>query len=130
MVQPWMRGLLLLGAAYNFAWALFLYLAPTSYIKWITAGAQVTNDWVVYQRFGIAIVGIFMFMGMLYPVKFRWLILLSFIAKLLGGFLVYQLLMSSEFTKKFLFHVLMNDIVWLVPLLLISIAAFKSHNNR
>ncbi len=130
MVQAWMRGVLLIGAVYNFAWAFFLYVAPSSYLKWITEGTQSANEWVAYQAVGIAIIGVFMFMGTLYPVRFRWLILLSFIAKLTGGLLVYQLIMQSEFTKKFLFHILMNDIVWLIPLFLITIAAFKSQNNR
>ncbi len=130
MVQAWMRGVLLIGAVYNFAWAFFLYLAPSSYLKWITEGEQKTNDWVFYQSIGIAGVGVFMFLGTLYPVKLRWLILLSFIAKFIGGILVFQLIMQSEFTKKFLFHLLMNDVVWLFPLFLITIAAFKSQNNR
>lgn len=130
MVQAWMRGVLLIGAVYNFAWAFFLYVAPASYLKWITEGEQTSNHWVAYQSVGIAIVGLFMFMGTLYPVKFRWLILVSFIAKLIGGVLVYQMIMHSEFTRKFLFHVLMNDIVWLLPLILTTIAAFKSQNNR
>lgn len=130
MVQAWMRGVLLIGAVYNFAWAFFLYIAPSSYLKWITDGAQTANEWVAYQAIGIAVVGVFMFMGTLYPIKFRWLILLSFIAKLVGGLLVYQLIMQSTLTKKFLFHLLMNDFVWLLPLLLTTIAAFKSQNNR
>ncbi len=130
MVQAWMRGVLLIGAVYNFAWAFFLYFAPSSYLKWITEGEQTTNEWVSYQAIGIAIVGVFMFLGTLYPLKLRWLILLSFIAKLIGGFLVFQLIMQSVFTKKFLFHLLMNDVVWLIPLFLITIAAFKSQNNR
>jgi hypothetical protein len=130
MVQAWMRGVLLIGAAYNMAWAFFLYLAPFSYLKWITEGVQSKNNWVSYQAIGIAIIGIFMFLGTLYPIKFRWLILLSFLAKLIGGLIVFQVIMKSEFTRKFLFHLLMNDIVWLIPLFLITTAAFKSQNNR
>lgn len=67
-----------------------------------------------------------LFMGFLKPVKFRWLILFSFLAKLLGGIAVYFLIMESLFTKKFMFHLLMNDLVWLLPLFSIVLAAFKS----
>ncbi len=130
MVQPWMRGVLLIGAVYNVAWALFLYWQPGSYVKWISEGEQIENPWVIYQAIGVAIIGLFMFMGTLYPLKLRWLILASFIAKLTGGFLVYHFIMQSAINKKFIFHVLMNDLVWLIPLLLISLAAFKAHKSR
>ncbi|MBK6264426.1 hypothetical protein JKA74_05205 [Marivirga sp. S37H4] len=130
MVQPWMRGVLLIGAVYNIAWALFLYWKPGSYIKWISEGEQTENPWVIYQAIGVGIIGLCMFLSTLYPIKLRWLIVLTFIAKLLGGLFVYQLIMEAMFTKKFMFHLLMNDLVWLIPLFLTSWAAFKSQNDR
>ncbi len=130
MIQAWMRGVLLIASVYNVAWSVFLFWSPNSYIKWMTEGAQSDNDLVFYQAIGILIVAFFLFMGFLKPLKFRWFILISFIAKLVGGIAVYSLIMESQFTKKFMFHLLMNDLVWLFPLLSIVIAAFKSEKNR
>lgn len=130
MIQAWMRGVLLIASVYNIAWAIFLFWMPESYIKWITEGMQTQNEWVFYQAIGVAAVGIMLFLGMLYPIKFRWLILTSFIAKLLGGLLVYHVIMQSIYTKKFMFHLLMNDLVWLLPLAVIVWNAFKANSNR
>ncbi|WP_375577930.1 hypothetical protein ABWH96_12835 [Marivirga tractuosa] len=96
----------------------------------MTEGAQNNNQWVLYQAIGILVVAIFLFMGFLKPLKFKWLIFFSFLAKLFGGIAVYFLIMESQFTKKFMFHLLMNDLVWLFPLLSIVIAAFKSEKSR
>jgi hypothetical protein len=130
MIQAWMRGVLLIASVYNVAWSVFLFWSPNSYIKWMTEGIQTENQWVFYQAIGILVVAIMLFMGFLKPLKFKWFILFSFLAKLLGGFAVYLLIMESEFTKKFMFHLLMNDLVWLLPLLAIVRAAFKSEKSR
>jgi len=130
MIQAWMRGILLIASVYNFAWSVFLFWSPSSYIKWMTEGIQIENQWVIYQAIGILTIAIFLFMGFLKPLKFRWLILLSLMAKLFGGVAVYFLIMESLYTKKFIFHLLMNDLVWLFPLLSIVIAAFKSEKSR
>lgn len=125
-----MRGVLLIASVYNMAWAVFLFWSPGSYLKWMTEGAQSQNEWVFYQAVGILVVAIMLFMGFLKPLKFRWLILFSFLAKLFGGIVVYQLIMDAQFTKKFMFHLLMNDLVWLIPLISIVLAAFKSEKSR
>lgn len=130
MIQAWMRGVLLIASVYNVAWSVFLFWSPDSFIKWMTEGMQTENQWVFYQAIGILIVAAFLFLGFLKPLKFKWLILLAFIAKLLGGIVVYSLIMEAQFTKKFMFHLLMNDLVWLLPLLSIVIAAFKSEKSR
>lgn len=130
MIQAWMRGVLLIASVYNVAWSVFLFWSPDSYIKWMTEGVQTENRWVLYQAIGILVVAIMLFMGFLKPLKFRWLIFISFLAKLLGGVAVYLLIMESQFTKKFMFHLLMNDLVWLFPLLLIVMTAFKSDKSR
>lgn len=130
MIQAWMRGVLLIASVYNVAWSVFLFWSPNSYIKWMTEGVQTENQWVFHQAIGILVVAIMLFMGFLKPIKFRWLILCSFLAKLLGGFVVYWVIMDSEITKKFIFHLLMNDLVWLIPLLAIVFAAFKTEKSR
>lgn len=130
MIQAWMRGVLLIASVYNVAWSVFLFWGSESYIKWMTEGAQSQNQWVLYQAIGILVIAIMLFMGFLKPIKFKWMILISFLAKLFGGIAVYLFIMESQFTKKFMFHLLMNDLVWLFPLLSIVLAAFKSEKSR
>jgi len=132
MVQPWMRGVLLIGAFYNAAWSIFLFYKPNSYIKWMTENTQQQNDLVFYQAIGVAVVGIMMFMSMLKPLQYKWMIAIVFLAKLVGGLFGYFLLMQGQFTKKFMFHLLMNDLVWLFPLAAILVAVYsnKKSDNR
>jgi hypothetical protein len=130
MIQAWMRGVLLIASVYNMAWGVFLFWSPVSYIKWMTEGTQTQNQWVFYQAIGILVVAVMLFMGFVKPLKFKWLILFSFLAKLVGGIAVYLVIMEAQFTKKFIFHLLMNDLVWLFPLLLIVLAAFKAEKSR
>jgi len=130
MVQAWMRGVLLIASVYNMAWSVFLFWSPNSYIKWMSEGEQSENQWVLYQAVGVLLVAIMLFMGFLKPLKFKWLIVISFLAKLFGGLIVYLVIMESYFTKKFMFHLLMNDLVWLLPLLAIVLATFKRENSR
>lgn len=130
VVQPWMRGFLLIGSVYNISWAIFLFYLPNSYIKWISEGVQSENQWILSQAIGVAIVGIFMLLATLNPVKYRFLLLVALVGKLFGGLLVYFLILEAAITKKFIFHLLMNDLVWAIPLIFITVAAFKSQNDR
>jgi hypothetical protein len=118
------RGFLLLLAAYNIIWGVFIYNFDTSYVKWITMGATEYNVWVKGQGFGVILVGISMLMGAIAPNKFKLLILIGFISKIAGGPLVYYLIMQAEYNKRFLFHLIMNDLIWVVPLAYINYLLF------
>lgn len=125
IIQAWMRGILLLGGFYNAIWAFFLYYKGDSYIKWISEGAQQHNPWVLYQALGIALIGFLMLWSIVNPLKYKWALFVVFLAKLFGGGVVYLLIMESTINKKFIFHLLMNDIVWLVPLAIILNTLFS-----
>ncbi|MFQ3214918.1 MAG: hypothetical protein ACI9L9_002146 [Marivirga sp.] len=125
VVQAWMRGILLLGGFYNAIWAIFLFYKGDSYIKWISEGTQDYNQWVFYQAIGIVAVGVLMLWSIVDPIKYKWLLFIVFFSKLFGGGIVYLLIMESLFNKKFMFHLLMNDIVWLVPLAIILSTVFS-----
>jgi hypothetical protein len=130
MIQPWMRGFLLLGAAYNFMWALFLYLKPGSYIVWLSEGALRNASPITWLTYGVFLVGVFMLLGTIKPYRFKWLIALAVLAKLSGGLWVYYQVLNQLFTKKFLFHLIMNDLVWVIPLLIISLRVFKGNKDH
>lgn len=124
-MKPWMRGFLLLAAAYNVAWSAFMHYFDTAFIKWITAGAQVENGLVQWLSLGVFLLGGLFFAAALYPYKVKWGILIGFIAKLFGGAWVWHYIMQGAYTKKFLFHLIMNDWIWVIPLAVITFAAFK-----
>lgn len=119
------RGFLLMAAAYNVVWGVFIYNFQSSYIKWLSAGELPDSPWLWAQALGVLLVGLFFFLGAMAPEKFRWLILFSFFAKLFGGLFVYQVLLNSLWTKKFIFHLLINDLIWLLPLGFIIFRLFR-----
>ena len=115
-IQPWMRGVLLLGGAYNLLWFIFLYYFPDSYINWVSEGKLVSSNYMIFLAIGVGIVGLCMLFSILKPIKYWYLIAIAFVSKLLGGIFVYTIILNGLYTKKFLFHLLMNDLIWLLPL--------------
>lgn len=120
-----MRGLLLMAGVYNLAWGIFIYNFPKAFHQWLTAGSVAyTGKLVIYQGVGVIIFGIFYILATLYPFRFWYLILLGLISKLLGAIGVYFLIINKTVTKQFIFHVLVNDLAWVIPLAFITYRAF------
>ncbi len=120
-----MRGVLLMAGVYNLAWGLFIYNFPEAFHKWLTAGAVVyAGKLVIYQGIGVFVFGIMYILATLYPLRFWYLILLGLISKLVGAIGVYFLIINKTVTKQFIFHVLVNDLAWVVPLAFITYRTF------
>lgn len=116
-----MRGFLLLAAIYNLIWGLFIYNFPEAYYAWISGEDPVFKEIVKYQGLGILFFAGAFLTAAIYPLKVWYLVWAGFLAKLFGGLLVYVFVMEYGFTKKFLFQLLMNDLIWVLPLLLIAL---------
>lgn len=120
-----MRGVLLLAGVYNLAWGLFIYSFPEAFHQWLTAKAVAyAGKLVIYQGMGVFIFGMMYILTALYPLRFWYLILLGLLSKLLGAIGVYFFIIDKTVTKQFIFHLLVNDLVWLVPLAFITYRAF------
>ena len=115
-VEPWMRGLLLLMGAYNLGWGVFIYVFPTSFYQWITQTDQLAPALITWQGLGVLAFGLAYTAAAVYPTRLWFLIGLGFISKLFGAIGFYFVVMQQTITKKYIFHLLMNDVVWLIPL--------------
>lgn len=120
-----MRGVLLMAGVYNLAWGVFIYNFPDAFYSWLTEQKAVAGELVIYQGAGTFIFGIIYLIAALYPVRFWYLILLGFISKLSGAIGVYFLIIDTNVTRHFIFHVLVNDLVWLIPMAIITYRAYK-----
>ena len=124
-VEPWMRGLLLLAGAYNLGWGLFIYVFPDSFYRWITQTEQLTPVLITWQGLGVLAFGIAYLLAAVYPTRLWFLIGLGFFSKLIGGIGFYFVVMQQNITKKYIFHLLMNDLVWLIPLGIILVRVIQ-----
>lgn len=126
----WMRGVLLVAAIYNLAWGLLISLFPNAFYQWVANNTQAAPGIIWYQGIGVALFAISYFIAALYPIKYWYLIYLGVISKLVGAIWFYFAIMQQQVNKKSLFHVFMNDLVWVIPLGLIAYTAYNVHKTR
>ncbi|MEQ8713081.1 MAG: hypothetical protein RIC80_08685 [Cyclobacteriaceae bacterium] len=122
VVQPWMRGVLLLAGIYNLAWGLFIYNFPEAFISWLSQGAIVAAGPIIgYQGLGVLLLaGVFLWTA-IYFHKLGYLIWVTIGFKLAGGPWTFYMLLDGLYTKRFLFHLIMNDLIWVIPLTIIAL---------
>lgn len=126
----WMRGFLLIATIYNLAWGLFIYIFPDSFFQWVSVSKQNAPDLIAILGLVYGIFGLCYLVVALYPLKYWYLIFLGVISKLVGDFWLYLGFMHPHTNKKFLFHVIMNDLIWILPFIIIAITALKLKKNR
>ncbi|MGB3183171.1 MAG: hypothetical protein WBB45_17390 [Cyclobacteriaceae bacterium] len=126
-VPYWMRGFLLLASFYNLFWAIFIYWFPDSFYRWVTQRSEDAPLIISWQAIGIFIFSVFYFLTALYPKKFRILITLGILSKLLGGVWFYLHVMEQTVNKKFFFHLIANDLIW-IPLF--AFIAFRMFTKK
>lgn len=114
-VEPWMRGVLLLAGFYNLGWGLFIYQFPDSFYRWVTMSGRATLPIIEWQGIGVLLFGIIYVITAVYPVKLWFLLAAGLLAKVLGALGFYLFTMEKNINKKFLFHLIMNDLIWVIP---------------
>lgn len=128
IVQPWMRGVLLFAGVYNLAWGLFIYNFSDAFIKWLSQGVILEAPSIVaYQGMGVLLLaGIFVWTA-IYFQKLGYLVWVAIVFKLIGGPWTFYMLLDGLYTKRFLFHLIMNDLIWVIPLTIIALKWSQSN---
>ena len=124
-LPPWMRGFLLMAGVYNLAWGIFICNFPDAYYNWLIGANNRESQLVVYQGAGIIVFGLIYILACLYPIRFWYLILLGLLSKMFGAVGVYFFITDKSLTNHFIFHLLVNDLVWVIPLAMITFRAFR-----
>lgn len=129
-VEPWMRGLLLLAGAYNIGWGVFIYAFPGSFYRWITQTEQLAPALITWQGLGVLAFGVAYLLAAVYPTRLWFLIALGVFSKIVGAVGFYFVVMEQNLTKKYIFHLIMNDMVWLIPLGIILVRVLSVKQAR
>lgn len=120
----------MLASIYNVAWGIFIYNFPTSYFRWLTKSSLEAPALISYQGLGTLIFGAIYLSAALYPLKLWFLIPLGIISKIAGAIGAYFIIMDQMITRTFLFQVIMNDLVWVIPFIIIYYEVMMVRRKR
>ncbi len=124
------RGLLLLTGVYTISWsALFRMIGP-ELMRWFSMGNE-NLELLPYAVFGATgiIVGLTIFMSAFYPVSWVWLILAGITGKLVTAiWFTLGFAPVLDWNKRTIFHLVFNELIWLIPLILVFLRALQVKN--
>jgi len=124
-IKPWARGIHILAGIYNVVWGLLIYFYPQAYFAWLAKGLNLEhNSLVMWQGLAVVLLGILLLMAGFGTAKRWWISSIAMALKLIGGVLVYWLLLQVQVTKPFVFQLIMSDLIWL-PLLFAALRQYK-----
>ncbi len=124
------RGILLLAGMYTIAWSAFFKWFGPNLVGWLAMGNSdlIELPSAYYGTFGI-LVGIIIFVSAFYPVSWVYLIIAGITGKLiLAIWFSLGFLPEIGWNKRSGFHLIVNELVWLIPLILIFLRALQVKN--
>jgi len=121
------RGALLLTGMYTIAWSAFYKWFGPELVTWLAMGnkdvANLPTEY--YGIFGI-IVGLIIFVSSFYPVSWVYLIIAGITGKLiLAIWFTLGFLPEIGWNKRSGFHLLINELIWLIPLVIIFLRSLQ-----
>ncbi|WP_103924240.1 hypothetical protein [Algoriphagus boritolerans] len=124
------RGLLLLAGMYTIAWSAFYKWFGPQLLQWMAMGngdlAGLPSSY--FGTFGI-VVGLVVFVSAFYPVSWVWLILAGITGKIITAiWFTLGFAPDLSWNKRSIFHLVFNELVWLVPLILIFLRSLQVKN--
>ena len=124
------RGLLLLAGMYTIAWSAFYVYFGETVVNWMAMGLVPSSTLPSYF-FGIfgMVVGLVIFFAAFYPVSWVWLILIGISGKIiLAAWFTFVFVPELGWNKRSIFHLVANELLWLIPLTLIFLRSLQVKN--
>ena len=124
------RGLLLLAGMYTIAWSAFYVYFGETVVNWMGMGLIPSSTLPSYF-FGIfgMLVGLVIFFAAFYPVSWVWLILIGISGKIiLALWFTLGFIPELGWNKRSIFHLVGNELLWLIPLTLIFLRSLQVKN--
>ena len=127
LIPHWMRGFLLIATAYNAAWGAFIIWYPNTFYQWVSASELDAPAIIQWQGRIVLLMAIAYLMGALYPRKFWYLVLIGALTKIIGATWFGMVILNGAPEKSGLFHLIMNDIIW-IPFL--AVIGYRFYKNK
>ncbi|REG87033.1 hypothetical protein [Algoriphagus antarcticus] len=124
------RGILLLAGMYTIAWSAIYRLTGSSLLTWLANGNEVNSDLSLgyYGGFGI-VIGLLIFFSAFYPISWVYLIIAGITGKIiLAIWFALAFLPDLGWSKRTGFQLIFNEILWLIPLIVIFLRAIQVKN--
>ena len=124
------RGLLLLAGIYTIAWSAFYKWFGPELLQWMALGV-IDLEPLPSNYFGIfgILVGLVIFVSAFYPVSWVWLILTGISGKLISAiWFILGFAPEISWNKRSIFHLIFNELVWLIPLIIIFLRSLQVKN--
>ncbi len=121
------RGLLLLAGMYSIAWSAFYKWFGPTLLSWLAMGNGSIEGLpaAYYGNFGI-LVGLVIFVSAFYPVSWVYMIIAGITGKIiLAIWFILGFLPDLGWNKRIGFHLIFNEILWLIPLVIIFLRALQ-----
>lgn len=118
-----MRGLLLLTGMYTFAIGAFFRYFGQDLLKWLSMEPSFTTTTSSSALGSVGmLLGFLIFLSAFYPLSWRYLILVGIIGKsILAIWFVLIFMPELDWNKRTVFHLVFNDLIWLIPLITIFV---------
>lgn len=129
-IEPWMRGLLLLAGFYNLGWGVFINQFPRAFYHWVTMSAKTAPLAIEWHGLGVLLFGVLYIITTIYPYRLWFLLAAGLVSKILGGLWFYFYIMEKNINNRFLFHLIMNDLVWVIPFTVILWRIVKLRSKK
>lgn len=124
------RGLLLLAGMYTIAWSAFYKWFGPELLKWMAMGST-GMEYLPFNYFGSfgILIGLTIFVSAFYPVSWVWLILAGITGKLITAiWFTLGFVPDLTWNKRTVFHVIVNELVWLIPLTITFLRSLQVKN--
>lgn len=121
------RGILLLAGMYTIAWSAFFKWFGVAVLTWLSIGGNSFEN-LPFTPFGILgiVIGLIIFVSAFYPVSWVYLIGAGIVGKiLLAIWFGLGFLPDLGWNKRTGFHLIFNELLWLIPLTLIGLRAIQ-----
>lgn len=121
------RGLLLLAGIYTVCWSAFYKWYGPEILQWLAMGEKDLPGMpaAYFGTFGI-LVGILIFVSAFYPISWVWILLAGITGKIiLAIWFALGFAPTLGWNKRSIFHLVFNELVWLIPLVLIFLRSLQ-----
>lgn len=122
-----MRGLLLLTGMYNIAWAAFFKYFGEDFLRWLSMDSTWTGAMQSNWFGSMGMVSAFLvFLSAFYPISWRYLTWAGILGSLVLSFwFLIAFIPELGWNKRTIFQLVFNQLLWLIPLSVISLRAIK-----